>query len=716
MRIRFPALPAFLLLIPALLHAQIPALGPEFLVNTYTAGHQSRPSLDMAADGCVVAAWDSLGQDAAGGPGIFAQVYNPHSVPLSGEIQVNTYTTGSQSHPSVACRPDCDFVVVWQSNHDGSSDGIFGRIFDEEGNPESAEFAVNVFTTGTQELASASMDTSGFFVVVWQSFSQDGAGFGIVGRRFNNVGTPLDVEFVVNTTTSGDQTYPRVARAPSGHFVVVWESSGQDGDQEGIFARRYNAAGIPLSSEIPINTYTTGRQIRPSVAIESSGGFIVAWQSEGQDGDGSGVFARRFDADGVAVTEELALATYTTADQRAPRVAGTEDGGFLAVWDGAGDGGSNQSWARQFAADSTARENAYRINDFSATNNQTKPDVASDARGGFAFLWQSLQQDGDDFGIYTRRGGFPEARPIAVDERAASSGTSNVNGVFEPEETVTIDPSWRNGSLVELTLAGAAGDFDGPDGPVYTINEVDADYGTIPAGETHDCFDATGNCYEMRVTGARPATHWDATFVEDLATEGVKKTWTLHVGHSFADVPETNLFYEFVETIFHGGITAGGVCGDYCPDAATLRKQMAVFVLKAKEGPFFVPPPATGVFLDVPAGDPFAPWIEELFRRGVVAGCGAGPTYCPDDPVLRQQMAVFLLRTLEGSAYVPPPCDGDFDDVDCPSLFADWIEEIANRGIAAGCGGDNYCPLDPTKRGQMAPFLVKTFSLILYGP
>ncbi len=198
----------------------------------------------------------------------------------------------------------------------------------------------------------------------------------------------------------------------------------------------------------------------------------------------------------------------------------------------------------------------------------------------------------------------------------------------------------------------------------------------------------------------------------------MQKTWTLHVGESFLDVPLADQFYEFVETIFHGGITAGGSCGGYCPEDATLRKQMAVFVLKAKEGPFFTPPPAVGVFNDVPASDPFAPWIEELFRRGVVAGCGTagGPNYCPDEPVLRRQMPVFLLKTLEGSAYVPPDCSGMFADVECPSQFADWIEELTDRGIAAGCGGPNYCPADPTTRGQMAPFLVKTFGLELYGP
>jgi hypothetical protein len=115
---------------------------------------------------------------------------------------------------------------------------------------------------------------------------------------------------------------------------------------------------------------------------------------------------------------------------------------------------------------------------------------------------------------------------------------------------------------------------------------------------------------------------------------------------------------------------------------------MAAFVLKALAGPMYVPPAATGIFTDVPQADSFAPWIEELYNRGVVAGCGPGPAYCPNNSVNRQQM----------------------------SVFAAWIEELYDRGIAAGCGMGNYCPLNPTTRGQMAPFLSKTFGRPLYGP
>jgi hypothetical protein len=78
-------------------------------------------------------------------------------------------------------------------------------------------------------------------------------------------------------------------------------------------------------------------------------------------------------------------------------------------------------------------------------------------------------------------------------------------------------------------------------------------------------------------------------------------------------------------------------------------------------------------------------------------------------------MAVFLLKTRLGSGYVPPACFGVFPDVPCSSPFSTWIEDLYFRQIAAGCAGGNFCPTNATTRGQMAPFLVKTFGLFLYG-
>jgi hypothetical protein len=123
----------------------------------------------------------------------------------------------------------------------------------------------------------------------------------------------------------------------------------------------------------------------------------------------------------------------------------------------------------------------------------------------------------------------------------------------------------------------------------------------------------------------------------------------------------------------------------------------------------------TPVFGDVPASSPFCRWIEELARRGVVGGCGGG-NYCPASPVLRDQMAVFVLRTLDPTLD-PLPCGTPmFADVPASSSFCRWIEELARRGVVSGCGGGNYCPASPVTRAQMAVFITQTFGLTLYGP
>jgi uncharacterized repeat protein (TIGR03803 family) len=272
-------------------------------------------------------------------------------------------------------------------------------------------------------------------------------------------------------------------------------------------------------------------------------------------------------------------------------------------------------------------------------------------------------------------------------------------------------------------------------GTVYTIDPTKTITGMVPdsgpsAGGTAVTIDGTGfltgstvqvGTQNATLVSVPNSTHVLATTplgspgtivsVEVKLPDGTIIVFNDGWFYDFLDVPTGDPFHDYVRSLLANSVTAGCGGGDYCRDAAALRKQMAVFVLKSKNGPCYTPPPAAGIFTDVPKTDPFAPWIEALFHLGVVSGCGPGPAYCPNDAVLRQQMPVFLLKTLLGSAYTPPPCTGLFADVPCPSPFADWIEDLVNRGIAAGCGGGNFCPTNATTRGQMAPFLVKTFSL-----
>jgi uncharacterized repeat protein (TIGR03803 family) len=216
-----------------------------------------------------------------------------------------------------------------------------------------------------------------------------------------------------------------------------------------------------------------------------------------------------------------------------------------------------------------------------------------------------------------------------------------------------------------------------------------------------------------QLLGATP-TLPPGTFHDVTVTNPDQTSATLHGGYlaDFLDVPADDLFHGGVASILRAGITAG--CGDglYCRNAIVTRAQMAVFLVKAIAGAAYQPPPATGtMFSDVPAGSFAANWIEDFATRGITAGCGGG-NYCPSDPVSRAQMAVFLLKSLLTPAYVPPAPTGHvFGDVPVDAFAAAWIEDLAGRGITAGCGGGLYCPGSSSTRGQMAVFLQRTFSL-----
>ena len=186
-----------------------------------------------------------------------------------------------------------------------------------------------------------------------------------------------------------------------------------------------------------------------------------------------------------------------------------------------------------------------------------------------------------------------------------------------------------------------------------------------------------------------------------VVTNGDATTGTLVKGWvaDFLDVPGRQQFHQFVTTLVSNGITAGVGGGLYGVGDDTLRQQMAVFLLKAAHGLCYAPPPCTTqVFTDVPCSSNFAPWINELVTEGVTGGCGGGD-FCPQNPVRRDQMAVFLLKSEHGLGYTPPACVGIFGDVPCSSNFAPWIEQLAAEMITGGCGGGNYCPGLSANRG-----------------
>jgi hypothetical protein len=186
---------------------------------------------------------------------------------------------------------------------------------------------------------------------------------------------------------------------------------------------------------------------------------------------------------------------------------------------------------------------------------------------------------------------------------------------------------------------------------------------------------------------------------------------------TFTDVSNSYWAWLWIERLYAAGVTSGCSTNPmmYCPEDSVTRAQMAIFLERGMNGSDYTPPAATGtVFGDVLTSTWAANWIEKLYADGITNGCVLSPlAYCPEDPVTRSQMAVFLLRAKYGAAYIPPGVGSStgFNDVLVTHWAAAWIKQLAVEGITTGCGSGNYCPEDPVTRAQMAVFLVRTFNL-----
>jgi len=236
----------------------------------------------------------------------------------------------------VATDASGNFVVVWMTSF---PENVWGQRFASSGSPLGGQFQVNSGPFGFGPIVA--MDAAGDFVVAWQK-NDTASDLGIIARRFAASGVPLGNEFRVNTVTAGNQYYPGVASDGVGNFVVIWGSA--DGDDTGVFAQRFASSGAPLGGEFRVNTYTTGVQgrslLRPSVALDAAGNFVIVWGSDPQDGFFAGAFGQRFDSAGAPVGPEFRINTYTTNDQRSPSVAADGAGNFVVVWSSYSQDGS----------------------------------------------------------------------------------------------------------------------------------------------------------------------------------------------------------------------------------------------------------------------------------------------------------------------------------------------------------------------------------------
>jgi hypothetical protein len=308
-----------------------------------------------------------------------------------------------------------------------------------------AEFQVNTYTLYQQCNPSVARLSNGGFVVAWTSglstapeLSQDGNGYGIFGQMYHANGTRDGNEFQVNTHTIGAQMASSITTLSTGKFVIVWQSDGQDGDGYGIYGQMFNADGSKYSTEFQVNTYTADNQAGPSVAGLSDGKFVVVWQSDEGVSSWTDIYRQLYNDDGTKYGTEFRVNTYTTNAQGAPSVAGLSDGKFVVTWRGnVQDGDEFGIFGQMYYNIGGPYGNEFQVNTYT-TRSQNWSSTASLNDGKFVVTWESLGQDGNFTGIYgqmyyandTRYGSEFQVNTYTTDYQMGPSVAGLSNGKF----------------------------------------------------------------------------------------------------------------------------------------------------------------------------------------------------------------------------------------------------------------------------------------------
>ena len=395
---------------------QYQPLTGEFTVNSITAGYQAEPAIAALGSGGFVVAWFDYSANPLSS--VLAQRYDRDGNREGGVIQVSvTAPLDFQGVPDVVALDNGGFAIVWQSTR--SSEGtsqtdVVMRLFNSSGGAVGDPFVVHSPSPTHQNTPTITSLADGSLLVTWQSYSADQSDIELWARRFSQTGAALGNEFLLTGTTDGVQSLASVAALPDGGFMVAWQQVVFGGSNDyDVYARRFSGDGT-VGDPFRVNLTTFSHQMRPSIAGQTDGSFVIAWQSHMQSGETDyGIYAQRFDAAGNRLGGEFRLPSDAAGEQSAVDLLPLPTGGFLATWESLGtDGSGGGVYARYFDGQGSALGNQAALHSFTA-GDQLNAVSAALPGGRIAAAWESVGSDGDDRGI--------AARLFAADQSVAAA-------------------------------------------------------------------------------------------------------------------------------------------------------------------------------------------------------------------------------------------------------------------------------------------------------
>jgi VCBS repeat-containing protein len=460
----------------------VPA-GSESLVNSAsTNGNQQLPAVAMDQAGNFVVVWE----DGSNGGNVNAQLYNASGAAVGNQFQVNTAAAGGTPDPSVAMDATGQFVVCWN----GKSNSVYAKVFDATGTALTGDTLVTANEHSNSPPA-VGMAADGSFTVAYEG-NDTADNDGIYIQRFTAAGVASGGDILVNTTTSGAQINPSIATDPQGGSVVAWtdKSSGQT-----IKAALLPASGSP-SAEIIVGTSGGNNEDLSSVGIDGAGNFVVAWADNGPT---QGIYTRRYNAAGVPLdAAPVQFDDPGAASQTKPAVAMRLDGSYLVAWTAGNnlDGNANGVFAQAFNADGSANGGQFLVNTTTQGNQQDA--AAAWYNGNLVIAWDG-QGVGDNQGVFEQLYTFQGVPNVAPTVTVPSAQTVTEGGSLTLSTAMgnafSATDSDNDGGVEQVSLSATNGTLTLASG-----SEVDVTSGT-GAGDSSVTFTGTISDLNLALDG-----------------------------------------------------------------------------------------------------------------------------------------------------------------------------------------------------------------------
>ena len=337
--------------------------------------------------------------------------------------------------------------------------------------------------------------------------------------------TASNAETLVNSTTSEAQQNPAISSDTAGRYVVVWESEFQDGDGFGIYAKVYNADHSVRVADFLVNTISqTNDQRFPDVAMNADGDFCIVWQTFEDPSVGWDVYRKLYNIDGTALSSRGRVNSTSAGNQMRPAVAANDDYFVIGYMNESVGSVESHVEGRFYLANGAALSSAFDL-DLSAGNHLAHLDIGIDHNANALFTWQSDGQDGDRKGVFVA--GYQQ--PTTLNFAATQVNTTTVENQQAP--SVAVD------SAGNAMIVWSSFDQDGDHYGIYSrlLNTS----GTFSGSEVAVNSTTANSQDHAKVTTSRSGNRFVVTWTDEAADGDEQGVYARYwEGGSFANSDE----------------------------------------------------------------------------------------------------------------------------------------------------------------------------------